>query len=514
MATKSVIEIDVLDEKFQAFAKDFAKFRSSVEGLKKIDPLPWSQKMTKQVDAQIKGVKDLVTQLKNFEKISKDNLVVFKELSYTTANIARNLASGAVSIAKWATLGAIGGGFGLAGVAGSASDYRRQAQGLGVSTGQLRATETNFGRYFDPTQVLSNIADVKSDLARQSLIGRLGGSAGQNPVDLLPNIIRNAVKQFRAGGQTENYAKATGLTEIFNIQDLRRLSELKEDELNQAIAKNQQDAKELETTDAVNREWQDFLVQLKKVGQVLETSLIKTLEPLIPKLIEFSEAVGEMVKDFLTNLKVDELKEDITYFLDALKGMATIIENITGFFGLTQTKEEKEGTQKWERTKGAVRQFFGGESLAERNFNPGNLRYVGQAGATQGEGGFAKFASDREGFKALAEQLTLYATGKSKAAGYKKLDTIQDIISLYAPKNENDTKAYIKAVEQQTGRKATEHLNLQDPNVLSSLLAVISKVESGKSKYSANEIKVMITNNTGGNAVASAASLPNANKGS
>ena len=73
MATKSVIEIDVLDEKFQAFAKDFAKFRSSVEGLKKIDPLPWSQKMTKQVDAQIKGVKDLVTQLKNFEKISKDN---------------------------------------------------------------------------------------------------------------------------------------------------------------------------------------------------------------------------------------------------------------------------------------------------------------------------------------------------------------------------------------------------------------------------------------------------------
>jgi len=331
MATKSVIEIDVLDEKFQAFAKDFAKFRSSVEGLKKIDPLPWSQKMTKQVDAQIKGVKDLVTQLKNFEKISKDNLVVFKELSYTTANIARNLASGAVSIAKWATLGAIGGGFGLAGVAGSASDYRRQAQGLGVSTGQLRATETNFGRYFDPTQVLSNIADVRSDLSRQSILGRLGGQAGQNPIDMLPSIIKGAVAQFKAGGQTQQYAEATGLTQIFSLEDLRRLSSLKAEELDQAIAKNQKDAKELETTDAVNREWQDFLVQLKKVGQVLETSLIKNLEPLIPKLIEFSSAVGEMVKDFLTNLKVDELKEDISYFLDALKAWLPLLKTLPDF---------------------------------------------------------------------------------------------------------------------------------------------------------------------------------------
>ena len=513
MATKSVIEIDVLDEKFQAFAKDFAKFRSSVESLKKIDPLPWSQKMTKQVDAQIKGVKDLVTQLKNFEKISKDNLVVFKELSYTTANIARNLASGAVSIAKWATLGAIGGGFGLAGVAGSASDYRRQAQGLGVSTGQLRATETNFGRYFDPTQVLSNIADVKSDLARQSLIGRLGGSAGQNPVDLLPNIIRNAVKQFRAGGQTQQYAEATGLTQIFSIEDLRRLSSLKEDELEQTIKQNQADARNLETTDAVNKEWQDFLIQLKRVGQVLETSLIKNLEPLIPKLIEFSKVIGDIVVDFLKDLNTDELKDNIMLFAEGLKDIVVGLKSFTDFLGITKSEEQKEGEARWAQTKDTVRRFFGGASLAERNANPGNLRFAHQAGAVEGEGGFAKFSSDREGFKALAEQLNLYATGRSKAAGYKKLDTIQDIISLYAPKGENNTAAYIRTLEQQTGHKATEHLDLKDPNVLSSLMAVIAKVESGKAKYSSQEIKVMINNNTGGSATATAASLPNAGKG-
>ena len=461
MATKSVIEIDVLDEKFQAFTKEFAKFQSSVKSLKQIDPLPWSAKMTKEVNAQVKGVKDLINQIKNFEKLSKENLETFKQLSTTTANVARNLASGAVSIAKWATLGAIGGGFGLAGLAGSASDYRRQAQGLGVSTGQLRATETNFGKYFDPSQVLSNIADVKGDLFRQSLIGRLGGSAGQNPIDLLPNVIRNAVKQFKAGGQTQQYAEATGLTQIFSIEDLRRLSSLKQDELEQTIKQNQADARNLETTDAVNKEWQDFLIQLKRVGQVLETSLIKNLEPLIPKLIEFSKVIGDIVVDFLKDLNTNELKNDIMLFAEGLKNIVVGLKSFTDFLGITKSEEQKEGEAKWAQTKDSVRKFFGGASLAERNANPGNLRFAHQAGAVEGEGGFAKFSSDREGFKALAEQLNLYATGKSKAAGYKKLDTIQDILSLYAPKGENNTAAYIKTLEQQTkNKKKGQHSSL------------------------------------------------------
>ena len=84
---------------------------------------------------------------------------------------------------------------------------------------------------------------------------------------------------------------------------------------------------------------------------------------------------------------------------------------------------------------------------------------------------------------------------------------------MYAPKGENNTAAYIKTLEQQTGHKATEHLDLKDPNVLSSLMAVIAKVESGKNKYSSQDIKVMINNNTGGSATATAASLPNAGKG-
>ena len=36
MATKSVIEIDVLDEKFQTFAKEFEKIKKSLANLRRI----------------------------------------------------------------------------------------------------------------------------------------------------------------------------------------------------------------------------------------------------------------------------------------------------------------------------------------------------------------------------------------------------------------------------------------------------------------------------------------------
>nr|WP_152659130.1 hypothetical protein [Pantoea sp. 3.5.1] len=71
-----------------------------------------------------------------------------------------------------------------------------------------------------------------------------------------------------------------------------------------------------------------------------------------------------------------------------------------------------------------------------RNNNFGNLNYVGQEGASleakngNGEARFAKFNTPEEGFRALANQLTSYSEGTSKAAGYKKLNTVQDIIKL------------------------------------------------------------------------------------
>ncbi len=83
---------------------------------------------------------------------------------------------------------------------------------------------------------------------------------------------------------------------------------------------------------------------------------------------------------------------------------------------------------------------------AKRNNNPGNIKYGTHAviwGAVgKDDGGFAVFPNMRAGTIALVALLG--------GAAYGKL-TLKDVISRYAPGNENDTEGYIRFVCRETG---------------------------------------------------------------
>lgn len=113
-------------------------------------------------------------------------------------------------------------------------------------------------------------------------------------------------------------------------------------------------------------------------------------------------------------------------------------------------------------------------TLADRNNNPGNLRYVGQAGATEGEGGFAKFNSPEDGFQALINQVNL-----DQSRGL----TLAQFVNKYAPPTENNTNLYVQQMSQWLG---------VDPNVpLSSIdvqkvAEMVARKESGTQTVSAS----------------------------
>lgn len=80
--------------------------------------------------------------------------------------------------------------------------------------------------------------------------------------------------------------------------------------------------------------------------------------------------------------------------------------------------------------------------LAFINNNPGNLRFVGQSGAVEGEGGFAKFNTPEDGLNALTNQIKL-----DTARGL----TLSQFISKYAPPTENNTKQYLTQASSSLG---------------------------------------------------------------
>ena len=85
-------------------------------------------------------------------------------------------------------------------------------------------------------------------------------------------------------------------------------------------------------------------------------------------------------------------------------------------------------------------------NLADRNNNPGNIRYnpnIDWQGQTGSNAGFAKMATPEHGVRAMAKNLYTYNDrGKS---------SVNDIISTWAPSSENNTQAYINKVAADLG---------------------------------------------------------------
>ncbi|WP_404999225.1 hypothetical protein [Escherichia coli] len=118
----------------------------------------------------------------------------------------------------------------------------------------------------------------------------------------------------------------------------------------------------------------------------------------------------------------------------------------------------------------SIGRFFRGEgnTLADRNNNPGNIRPVGG-------GGFRTFGSALEGWEAMKNQLMRYFTGKTTG---RRLQTIMDIVSTWAPAaDNNDPAKYARDVAGWMGVSPKAALNLSDPNTMAMLMQSMARKE-------------------------------------
>ena len=109
-----------------------------------------------------------------------------------------------------------------------------------------------------------------------------------------------------------------------------------------------------------------------------------------------------------------------------------------------------------------------------RNNNPGNIRRnsdVFQGEKTSSDKEFKQFKSMAYGYRAIFKILSNYYRNY-------KLDTIRKIIGRWAPENENDTDAYIKA--DYAGIPADDPININDREQMIRIVAGMSKVENGR----------------------------------
>lgn len=327
MSKRSIIEIDVHDEKWSKFMESFDAYEKALgdmpeewrkigqtlghvggvfgDGAKEVMKiLEGSAANLSEMGQNIKNATHGMNQFSRSASVAKSGL---GGLARDAKSIAKTIFSMGAGLFKLAGIGSILGILGAPFLLGE-SAYRRQKEslGLGMTPGQVSAFDVHMSPFVsNPKSVLETAANAKNDISKWPWLAAMGIDVGRaikkNPEDLSFEMINNARSIWKRAGetgqQTIQYAEARGLTQMgFSLDDLRRLASISRPQLMAAETSARADAGALGFSRKVGDEWTNLVVTLKKAGAEIESVLIRGLAPLAP---EFAKFATDMAADFV-----------------------------------------------------------------------------------------------------------------------------------------------------------------------------------------------------------------------
>ncbi|MER5005940.1 lytic transglycosylase domain-containing protein [Atlantibacter hermannii] len=387
MAAKSIVDIDVNDEKFLSFMEKFNEYKAALDALPEAwrasaqgisDSARETSKASTEAGGMAKafsdGVDALNAMVNNLDRINGNledankrqedlnkktsgSAGIFGKLKKDSKEFAGHIKDATFNLLSWGGIvglftGVLGAGglFGLNRLASSASAQRFTSMGLNTTIGALDSTAINFQRAVaNPTATLGSIRDAQADLSQRWKFQAMGiNNAERSPDQLLPEMIRAARDIFKQTGGTLQGANAYGLTSFFSIDDLNRFKNMSDAEIEAMEKRAKRDAQLLQITDEQARQWQDFNIQLDYSSQSIKNTFIRGLGPLTPGLTKLSDALSGAIDTVMRSpelgkwidglaggiqrfgnyLASPEFKNDVEDFMSGLKKLGQTIGRI------------------------------------------------------------------------------------------------------------------------------------------------------------------------------------------
>ena len=391
MVAKSIVDIDVNDDKFVAFMEKFKEYQAALEELPEAwrglahgatDATKETAKAKTEGDLLAKafsegasailsinsGLERLTDSLdranksqEDFNKKTRSSKGFLSEATKDAKSLAGHIRDATTSLLSWGgivglftgVLG-VGGLFGLNRLAATTGSQRFTSLGIGTSIGALDSTAINYQKALgNPTGTLGAIRDSQMDLSKRWTFQAMGiNNPDQDPAKLLPQMIRNARDIFVKNGSTLQGANAYGLTNFFSLDDLNRFKNMSDEEIDAMERRAQKDAKLLQITDQQARQWQDFNVQLDYSGQSIRNTFVRGLGPLTPQLSKLSDALAGAIDTVLQSpelgkwidglasgierfgnyLASPDFAKDVDDFMDGLRRLGQSIGRVIDLF--------------------------------------------------------------------------------------------------------------------------------------------------------------------------------------
>lgn len=357
---KSIIDVQVDSGSFDAFKAEFEKYKSALEDM----PKTWQEIAAEigesgvaaeayadhvnKAQTHSRNLNNLMGQTvddwnkihvsvnsaysdettKHANKLEKSTFNArtwMKDAAQYSKSLGERVKDTTESLLKWSGIVGIFSGlagasglFGINRMAANAGNLRQDSMGLGVTSGQYQAAGINFGKAVDnPSALMGSIQNAQYDVSKRWAFNAMGVNPNNsNLTQLTGEMLKAAKRTFASSGSTLQGAEAHGLTQFFSLNDLVRLKNMSDAEIDAMTKRAEADSKQLALSDRTLRSWQDFNQQMNRSGTQIENTFINGLLPLARPLTNLSDAFSKAVAVFLKSPLIGEGLEKLAGGLD------------------------------------------------------------------------------------------------------------------------------------------------------------------------------------------------------
>lgn len=181
----------------------------------------------------------------------------------------------------------------------------RRALGYGANLGQLTAFDTTMGRFVDTSSTMANIAQGKYDITSPQYVAlRLAGinpREWKDPAAMAEGTILGVQRQLKQFSPETMLpmAHARGFGDLFSDEELIRLYNANQDEVNSMVKLAQSHAKGLDISEDEQKAFKDLSTnidlagnELKTLGEHLMSKQIPAFEELTKKIMDLVQGLG------------------------------------------------------------------------------------------------------------------------------------------------------------------------------------------------------------------------------
>ena len=375
MALKSVIDIELNDAAFQKFVGVYTKFRQNLQGV----PAVWNQvnakvdttrksfdKIVASMVAQNVQAKLLVKAQEEADRLTRTSADRWRDMARSTQSVAGNITRATTQLLRWTALTGVfsgllgaGGLFGIDRLAAGVAGGQRSSRGLGLSYGEQKAFDVNYGRVVDTGGLLGGVSEALHDVTkRYSLYGAglserdiAGKDTGQVSA-LVVASLKRLVDQTPES-QLGQLLTSRGLGQFGGLADLLRLKNTPATEVARIGAAYGRDTSTLDLPGATQTAWQDFTVQMSRAGEQIENIFVKGLVRIEPGLEKLSDSVvrtidslsstdglnrwlgdlGKGIETFANYIGTPEFQESVHSFAQSVADLAGSAADLASWLG-------------------------------------------------------------------------------------------------------------------------------------------------------------------------------------